>query len=61
MLCVITDFLLVPSFVGGRRVVMLPDVSALLGYGLQLPSQTLIWVLLGGDFADVITVPISGL
>lgn len=36
---------------------MLPDVSALLGYGLQLPSQTLIWVLLGRDFADMITVP----
>lgn len=57
VLCVITGFLLAPSFAGGRRLGMLSDVSAWLGYGLQLPSQTPIRVLLGRDFADVITVP----
>lgn len=57
VLCVIAGFWLAASFAGGRRLGVLPDVSAWLGYGLQLPSQTPIWVLLGRDFAAVITVP----
>lgn len=39
------------------EAVMLPDVSALLGCSLNLPSQMLIWVLLRTDFADVTTDP----
>ena len=41
----------------GEGAVMHPAMSALLGYSLQFLSQTLIWVLLRRDFADVITDP----
>lgn len=41
----------------GEGAVMHPAMSALLGYSLQSLSQTLIWVLLRRDSADVITDP----